>query len=273
MNIRYCDSHAHLCDRAFETDRDTVIARARACGTDLIFETPCVPDDWAPALELCARYPGKIYAVCGIHPQDCEQATPENLARLTELLRLPQVRGLGEIGLDYARCNQSFEEQAAALGKILRHTAGSRKPVVLHCRNPFDGSGKRNAYQEMFSVMRACWTPHFNGRFSGILHCFCGDGPDLRAALDMGLAIGVNGTISYPKNGMLRELIKSAGLNNIVLETDCPYLPPQSGRGKRNEPSKIPEICAHAAALLGVTPEQAAEATLANALEIFAPGG
>lgn len=270
MQIRYCDSHAHLCDTAFDADRAAVISRAFGLGVELIFETPCVPSDWEPALALCAAHPGKVYAVCGIHPQDCDKATPENLDRLTALLANPVVRGLGEIGLDYARYNQGFELQLETLAAILRRTAEAAKPLVLHCRNPFDGTAQRNAYQEMFAVLRKHWTPHFNGRFSGILHCFSGDADDARAARDMGLLLGVNGTISYPKNSALREIIKSVGIGGCVLETDCPYLPPQAERGKRNDPSKIPVICASAAALFDLLPEKTAQATTANALEVFA---
>lgn len=269
MNITLADSHAHLCDTAFDADRAAVIGRAFTLGVNLIMETPCVPADWEPALALCAQYPGKIYAVCGIHPQDCDKVTPENLARLRALLNRPEVRGLGEIGLDYAHYTEGFTRQTEALATIFRRTADLKKPVVLHCRNPLAGAAEYNAYRDMFAVMKASWTPHFSGRFSGVLHCFCGDEADLKTALGMGLAIGVNGTISYKKNGALRELIKNAGLKNILLETDCPYLPPQSCRGKRNDPSKIPEICARAAEVFGVTPQAAAETALANTREVF----
>lgn len=85
----------------------------------------------------------------------------------------------------------------------------------------------------------------------------------------MGLALGVNGAFTYKKNGELREIVKKAGLENIVFETDCPWLPPQSARGKRNDPSHIPEIAEAVAAHLGVTAGHAADVTTANAYEIF----
>ncbi|MFA6583191.1 MAG: TatD family hydrolase [Elusimicrobiaceae bacterium] len=270
MKIRYCDTHTHLTDPAFDADRSEVINRSFESGTDLLFETACVPDTWEPALKLCRDYPGRIYAVCGIHPQDCEHATPRTMARLLQTLQDPQVRAIGEIGLDYARYTLGPAEQKTAFASILKETASAGKPIVLHCRNPFEPGA--DAYADMFAIMREHWTPAAGRRFSGILHCFSGTENDAKTALGMGLLLGVNGTISYPKNSALREIIKKAGSANIVLETDCPYLPPQSRRGKRNDPSNIPEICRHTSQLLGLSERETAELTLKNALEIFGAG-
>ena len=102
-----------------------------------------------------------------------------------------------------------------------------------------------------------------------MLHCFSGNWDDARAGLDLGLALGVNGTFTYKKNEDLREIAKKAGPDKLVLETDCPYLPPQGSRGQRNDPAFIPEIAAMVAGHLGLSNGQLADKTTANAFELF----
>ena len=113
------------------------------------------------------------------------------------------------------------------------------------------------------------WSYSPKRRFRGVLHCFSGTAEDAKKALAEGLALGVGGTFTYKRNGTLRDIIKSAGADNIVLETDCPYLPPEGWRGKRNDSSFIPERAVFVASYLGMSTGSLAEITNHNVSELF----
>jgi len=264
----YFDSHAHLTDRAFDADRAEVISRAQSAGVKYLTEIACSPDDWENALALATRYPGEIFCALGIHPQECQFGTAQHLARLESLLKSPLARAVGEMGLDYARNEHPREAQLELFHALLETARRAKKPVVLHCRNPFPGGGEADAYADAISILKPLGS-FSAGKFAGIFHCFSGNMENARAALDMGYLLGIPGTVTYPKNSLLRDVCKMAGVKNLVVETDCPYLPPQSARGKRNDPSFIPEICAALAASAGVCVEEAARATLDNALSVY----
>ncbi|MCX5783160.1 MAG: TatD family hydrolase, partial [Elusimicrobia bacterium] len=168
-------------------------------------------------------------------------------------------------GLDYGRNTFSKDEQMMLLSEMLRLAGETDKPLVFHCRN----SQKENAYADLFSVLKSSWKMPSGKKFSAVLHCFSGSEEDARTALDMGMALGVNATMGYPKNSVLREIVKKAGLKNILLETDCPYLPLQSERGKRNDPSKILQIAQALADATGEPSQKISEQTFQNCTELF----
>jgi TatD DNase family protein len=154
------------------------------------------------------------------------------------------------------------------LAGMLPLSAKYAKPVVFHTRNGRDAKAG-GAYPDLAAELKRSWSFNNGKRVRGVLHCFSGTWEDAKAGLDLGLLLGVNGTFTYKNNGPLREIVKKAGPGNIVLETDCPYLPVQSMRGKRNDPSYIPEIARAVAEFLGIKLEALAEATSANASELF----
>lgn len=259
------DSHAHLSDSAFDPDREDIIKKAFSAGVTRIVEIACAPSDWEKALSLVREYPGQVLCACGVHPHDRGSFNESEESRLLELFRKNNIAALGEVGLDYAHGLHERDLQKSLFLKMLKIAGLVKKPVILHCRNTEKNS---DAYPDLFEALKK-WTPEKGRRFTGVLHCFSGSQADAFTALDMGLALGINGTITYPKNAELREIVKKTGLENILLETDCPYLPPQSIRGKRNDPSSIPEIAAALAGLLQVPPERVAEATTKNSADLF----
>ena len=261
----YCDSHTHLNSPEFADDRNAVLARAREKHVDLIIEIACNPDDWARGVQLARSAPGAIFCALGIHPQECQFNTPTHLAQLGKMLGLPEVCALGEIGLDYARNEHPRAAQLEFFDALLA-LAKQKKPLSLHCRNPFTPGD--NAYADMFSALKNAGYPS-GKNFGGVVHCFSGTQDDAKTALDLGFMLGINGTLTYPKNGPLRDICKKLGATKLLLETDCPYLPPQSSRGKRNEPACIPEICTALSSALGISELETASATLANAIEVF----
>lgn len=262
MNLNLTDSHAHISDPAFKDDRDSVIKACFAAGVKTIFEVGCNIDEWGPALDLCGKYARGIYAILGLHPAYAANFSNEKFATLAASLRAPAARAVGEIGLDYYYKPFSKEQQIMVFERCLALAAEIKKPSVLHIRAG-RAPGDFTAYEDAFSILKK------HSVSGGVLHCFSGRYEDAARALDLGFKLGFNGIITYKKNNDLRETLRRAGLKNIVLETDCPYLPPQSKRGQRNSPLNIPEIAQYIADFLNVPLEEVAEVTTKNCKEIF----
>lgn len=261
------DTHTHLNDKAFDADRADVISRVFAAGVGKIVEIACQPDEWDQGAQLCAAYPGKMVCAFGAHPEYTKTLPPDLMARLESCMAKPCAAALGEVGVDYWWDIGTKEEQAALLEAQLPLCAKFSKPAVFHARN--GKTAGQNAYADLLAVLKQKWTYGPARRFRGVLHCFSGRWEDAKTGLDMGLLLGVNGTFTYKNNHDLRETIRRAGPDKIVLETDCPYLPPQSARGRRNDPSFIPEIAAMVAGHLGLSNGQLADKTTANAFELY----
>ena len=260
------ETHAHLNDKAFDADRGEVIGRAAGLGVSRIVEIACSPGEWAQGERLAAAFPGQVRCAFGAHPEYTKTLSPDHLRELEAFMARPCALALGEVGLDYWWDAGTKEEQLALLEAQLPLCAKFLKPAVFHARN--GKAPAQNAYADLLEALKN-WSYRPAKKFRGVLHCFSGSWADASAGLDMGLVLGVNGTFTYKKNDDLRFTVKKAGLDNIVLETDCPYLPPQSARGKRNDPSYIPEIAAMVATNLGVGNSAVADKTTANAFELF----
>lgn len=259
----FIDSHAHINDEAFNADRKEVIEKSLLAGVKNIVEIACEEPEWQQAVDLCAKYPQVFCAVCGIHPIYASARTQEQIKKLKEFLKNPIFRAIGEIGLDYAWLNSSTEqEQQNVFEEMLALAKETNKRVVLHCRKTNE-PGDFKAYEDLFAILKN------HDAQGGIFHCFSARYEDAKRALDRGFLLGLNGIISYKKNNDLREIIKKIGIEHFVLETDCPYLPPQTKRGQRNSPQNIPEIAAYLAELLNISLETCAQLTTQNAKNFF----
>ena len=264
--MRLIDSHAHINDEAFDADRAEAIKRAFDAGLSHIIEIGCEESEWRPALDLAAAYPRQIYCALGLHPIQAKTFKEDFPARLKTLLANPAARAVGETGLDYAYLESSPKEtQHYVFEAMLKLTAEVEKPLVLHCRKAA-AENDFAAYEDLFALLKNA------GYAGGIMHCFSGRWQDARRALDMGFLLGVTGIVGYKRNADLRETFKKAGLKNLVLEPDCPYLPPQSKRGKRNEPANIPEFAADLAAVTGENIIKVADITTQNTMRVFKLG-
>lgn len=262
--MNFIDSHTHINDPAFDADRAQIIQKSFDAGLSHIVEIGCEEQEWQPAVALSQKYEGKIYPVCGMHPIYAKTLTKENSAILETFLNNPLVKAVGEIGLDYAYLHESSKEiQQEVFLQMLTLSQQYKKPVVLHCRKTNEAEDF-SAYDDMANIFKQ--KPSAAG---GIMHCFSGRYSDAVWALDNGLLIGINGIIGYKKNEDLRQTIKKIGAKYLVVETDCPYLPPQSKRGQRNDPSNIPEIAATTADILGITLSALADITTQNTRDLF----
>lgn len=266
--MQFIDSHAHLNDPAFDPDRKEIITqKLPEAGIALSVEIGCAPDEWVPALELADNYPSLIGAVLGVHPEYACKLNETNLKELAALLPDKRNLAVGEIGLDYT-CFEftSKERQQEVFSQMLALANGVQKPVVLHVRR--DGEDYA-AYEDTFRALKHEWNPSASTGYPGVLHCFCARYEEAKRALDMGLLLGINGCFSYKKNEYIREAVKKAGADKIILETDCPYLSPQGKRGQRNDPSNIPLIAQFVADYLDMPVERLAEITVRNTKALY----
>ena len=259
--MHFIDSHAHLTDPAFDTDRDDLLTRILP-GAHIIksIEIGCTPHEWEQTLALTERYPQLVAPVLGVHPEYAHRLTPDKLVTLRNLLQDPCVCAVGEIGLDEtcleeADSNIQHEVFSAMIG--CANECG--KPLVLHVRRQAENFA---VYDDCFTLLDQEWKPASARPYAGVLHCFCASYEQAKQALDRGLLLGINGCFTYKKNEYIREAVKKAGADKIILETDCPYLSPQGKRGTRNDPSNIPLIAQFVADYLQLPPEELAEKTV-----------
>ena len=245
------DTHAHLHDVAFDADRDAALTRARAAGVARLLAVGTDVESSRQAVALADAH-ADVYAAVGIHPHDAAQADDGALARLAALGRAPKVVAVGEIGLDYYRNLSPREAQGRALRAQLALAREVRKPVLLHCRE---------AHAALVAVLEAEGV----AEAGGIMHCYSGDLAVARRCLELGLLVSIAGPVTYPNAGRLVEVVRALPLDRLVIETDCPYLPPQPWRGKRNEPAYLVATAARVAELTGVPAALVAEQTTRNA--------
>lgn len=256
----YFDTHTHLNDAQFDLDRAELLASLAHAQVGQLVEIADSAAEWEKAVALSRARPW-IRCALGLHPYHADEWKPELAEALAKKAALPEVVAAGEIGLDYVKAPASAASQKRALDGMLCAAWDARLPVVLHCRG---------AYGDLLPVLAAFYkgkTPA--GRFHGVVHCFSGAPEDAKAAAGLGFALGVDGPITYPKNDGLRQALKGAGLDVLVLETDSPYLPPQSRRGKRNDPRGIPEIAEQVAWVFETSPDEVARLTTRNARDLF----
>src|SRR3954452_5155557 len=250
------DTHAHLMDRAFRDDLPDVLERATAAGVAALV---CVGYDEQSSVEavaLAERYP-HIVAAVGIHPNSAGSARPGAFEHIAELARHPRVVGIGETGLDNYRKRTPPDVQRAWFQRHLDLAAELNLPVVVHNREADADTGP----------MLKAWARETGGR--GVLHCFSGDDQMLDDGLEAGFTVSFAGPITYKNARELPERVRRVPLDRIVVETDCPYLPPHPHRGQRNEPALVCLTATRVAELLDRPIEEVERATTENAHRLF----
>ncbi len=198
----------------------------------------------------------------GLHPYYADLYNDAFIPKLRAALdAAPEAVAIGEIGLDYARAEVPHDAQRRAFEAIAATAKSWGVPVVVHCRDAF--ADLRLILARVYGGKPA------DRRYWGVVHCFTGTPEDAAACVSLGFALGADGPVTYKKNDALREAFRRAGPDAVVLETDSPYLPPQSSRGKRNEPVAILEIAAKLAEVWGVPLDEVARRTTANAAALY----
>ncbi len=255
MSIRLADSHAHLDLPEFRDDCLAVLDRARQAGVALIINVGIGVRNSRQALETARAFPG-VFAAIGVHPHGVGSLKDADLDALSLLAQDPKVVAIGEIGLDFYRRRSPEEVQKAWFRRQLEWADSLGKPVVIHTRE---------ATAATLSILRER-RAQLHG---GVMHCFGGSYDEARAFLDLGMHLSFSGTLTYPAAGALREVAKKLPLDRVLVETDCPYLPPQPWRGKRNEPAYVAATARQLADLHGLSLEEMALRTWLNTLAAF----
>ena len=247
------DSHAHLEMKEFDSDRPDVMERARLAGVDGIVTVGTNLRLSRRALSIARQYEN-VYASVGIHPHDVAKADKKMFDELKLLAEDPKVVAYGEIGLDYFRNISPREKQTEMFGCQLALALELKLPVIIH---------DRDAHEETLRMVKA------SGVRQGVFHCFSGDYIMAKQCIDLGFYVSVPGVVTFDKSTVLHEVVRHVPLDNILLETDCPYLAPVPFRGKRNEPSFIIHTAKKVAAIKGVDWEEVALTAARNTRNLF----
>ncbi len=251
MNI-WIDTHCHLNHPDFAQDATQVWQRAQQAGVHhaIVVGYDLVSSE--SALRIAQQLTG-CWASVGIHPHDAVQCDDHALEQIASLASHPSVVAIGEIGLDYYRNLSPEDAQHRALEAQIQLALRWQVPVIIHCRD---------AYDDLLDILKRY-------PLRGVLHCFSGELHHARRALDMGWYLGIGGVVTFKNAHTLREVVRIAPLERLLLETDAPYLAPMPHRGKRNEPGYIPLVAQTVASVRDVPLEEVAVVTTRNAFSLF----
>jgi TatD DNase family protein len=260
----FVDSHAHLDGERFESDREQVIARAREAGVQTIVAigNGNGPEQVDCGIRLAEKY-DFIYATLGIHPHEAKLANEGAYQNMERLARNPKVIAWGEIGLDYFYDHSPRDVQETVFTRQMELAAAAKLPIVIHCR-PSEGSD--DAWDDCLGLMQEHWASRGLG---GILHCFTGNWPQAKRALDIGFMISFAGNVTFPKAQQIRDAAVEVPLQRMLIETDSPYLAPVPHRGKRNEPAFVIETARKLGDLRGLPAEEVGRQTTRNFYNFF----
>lgn len=252
------DSHAHLTSAACLRDADHLIAAAGAAGVTTIVNICTDLPSLEAGIELRKRHPN-IYNTGATTPHDVEKEGEECFAHFEKHAKAGDFVAVGETGLDYYYEHSPKELQKHFLKRYLQLALDCSLPVVIHCRE---------AFADLFKILDEQYV--VQGKHApGVLHCFTGTVDEAHEVISRGWFLSLSGIVTYKKSDVLKEVAKIVPLESLVIETDTPYLAPQSKRGQKNQPAYVVETAQVIADLKGVSLEEVALATTANAKRLF----
>lgn len=247
------DSHAHITSEELYPDVDAIIKRALESGVSRIININTDRLTFDRALELQKRYPDQIFNTVATTPHDVEKEGEENFSYFEEAIKKKQVVAVGEVGLDYYYEHSKKDVQKEFLTRYFNLALSVDLPVVIHCRGD-------DAFLDLFT---------FPQNIRAVLHCFTGNLAQAKACLERGWYISISGIATFKKSQALRDVIRELPLNRLLIETDSPYLAPQSKRGQINEPANVCEVAETIATVQALSVEEVCSVTTQNALTFF----
>lgn len=252
----FTDTHSHIHFLNEFPDTEEIFRRALDADVSRQIIVGCTPKDSYQALQFVNKFSQlDLWSTLGVHPHNADELTPEILRRFKELATSEQkIVALGEMGLDYFRNFQPQKIQQETFKAQLLLAKGLDLPVVVHVRD---------AWEDALKILAAA------ANTKVVLHCFSADINIARTCWERGYYTSFSGVLTYPKNQYLRDVAELAPADKILIETDCPYLTPQTYRGKRNEPAFVVETAKELAKVRGVSLEEVAGITTQNAVRIF----
>lgn len=248
------DTHAHYYDKRFDADRDKLLSSMKENNVGYIVNAGCDVETTRRCIALAERY-DFMYATAGIHPNYASDMNDRNIDAIRMLAKHPRVKAIGEIGLDYFHEYASRKAQKETFVKQMDIARVLNMPFVIHCRD---------ACKDVLDILRS----EYNGG-GALMHCFSESVETARIVLNMGLTIAIGGTVTFKNNVRTVEAVKFIPLENMVIETDCPYLSPTPHRGERNSSLNIHYVAEKIAQIKGVSPALVEEITTENAKRFF----
>ncbi len=250
------DTHAHLYDPAFDTDRDAAVQRALAAGVDKIYLPNCDSSTIAPMMALATAHPQHCFPMMGLHPCYVKDSFEEELAEMEAWLGRTPFAAIGEIGLDYHWDKTFVPQQKKAFSRQMEWAKNRGLPIVIH---------SRESTADCIAMVRAAQ----DGMLRGVFHCFSGTLAEAEEIIALGFLLGIGGVVTYKSAAALQEVVRTVPMESLVLETDAPYLSPVPHRGKRNEPAYTAFVAQKIAELRGVDVVELDRITTANAERLF----
>lgn len=248
------DTHAHLDDRAFDLDREAMIAALPEAGVNLVMNPGCSLASSQAACDLARKY-AFLYAAVGSHPDAADEVNDEVLETYRRLCREnPKVKAIGEIGLDYHYEDIPRDIQQQAFRAQMALARELDLPVIVH---------EREAHQDGMAIVEEF------PEVTGVFHCYSGSLEMAKWLIARGWYIGFTGVLTFKNARKAVEVAANIPLDRIVLETDCPYMSPEPYRGKRNDPSRLPFMAQKLAEIRGITPEEVARITTENGKRLY----
>ncbi len=249
------DTHTHLYSEQFDEDRAVMIQRALDSGVSRFF-IPAISSSYTNAmLALEKDFPRHIFLMMGLHPTSVKEDYQEELALVKQWIDKRSFYAIGEIGIDLYWDKTFLQQQQDAFKTQIEWAKEKDLPIVIHCRDAF------NAVFEVLEDVN-------DDKLHGIFHCFTGNLEEAQRAISYQMKLGIGGVVTF-KNGGLDKFLHKVDIKHIVLETDSPYLAPTPYRGKRNESSYIINVLDKLVDIYNLTPEQIAEITTKNSIDIF----
>lgn len=248
------DTHAHYDDEQFDIDRDELLSSLEAGGISEVVNASASVHSWDKILELTRKY-SFVYGMIGVHPDEIGDLDEESFAKMEKLISEPKIVAVGEIGLDYYWDKESHEQQKEWFIRQLNLAREKNLPVNIH---------SREAAADTFEILK-----EYGQGLKAIIHCYSYSKEMALEYVKMGYLIGVGGVVTFKNAKKLKEVVQAVPMEQIVLETDCPYLAPTPYRGKRNSSLYLPYVAEAIAELKGMTAEEVIEKTEENARRFY----
>ena len=249
------DTHAHLFDEQFAADIDQEIEQCKALGINKILLPNIDSESIDPMLSLSDLYPDYCLPMIGLHPCSVFDDFQSQLKWVEDWLSKRKFWAIGEMGTDLYWDKSFWKQQQDAFKSQCELALSADLPIVIHCRETID---------QTIEMVK----PYASKGLKGVFHCFTGSVEQGKQIMDLGFYLGIGGVVTF-KNGGLDRVLPEIGLEQLVLETDSPYLAPTPHRGKRNSPSFLPLICQKIANILEISVSEVSEKTDNNAQSLF----
>jgi TatD DNase family protein len=256
------DTHAHYESERFEEDREELLASLWENGVGKVIDVGAAYKDLAAVVALAKKYPF-IYAAIGVHPYEIGDLNEETWEEVRRLSLHPRCVAIGEIGLDYHEwpdepplTEETREAQKEWFRRQLDLARERKLPFIIH---------SRDAAADTMQILKERVVPGM----TGVMHCYAYSVEVARTLVDMGLYLGIGGVVTFKNAKKLKEVVKAAPLDRLLLETDCPYMAPEPHRGKRNSSLYLPLVVKAIAELRGITSQEVIAATQENAMRLF----